>query len=390
MKITKVDIYAMKADAGALISNVMGIRIYTDEGIYGDGEVAAVNWTWSSHGMLRDLAWRLIGRDPFANEVLWDEFKYRTFWGQNGGSFWYAGVSAIDIALWDIKSKALNIPLYQLLGGKRRDKVRCYASQLQFGWGNKMVPAIKIEDYIRNTEAALKDGYDAIKIDFLTWDEDGRFLNDLDRKGVLPNKYVDLVARRVAAVRETCGPTVDIIMENHSATDTQSAMNLAKAVEPYNIYFFEEPQTPVYYNNRTLFEKIDLPIAHGERLYGRWEYLPFFQDGSISVIQPDLGNCGGITEVKKICDMAHIFDVGVQIHTCSTHLLTPPSVVLEACIPNFVIHEQHVNTLYPELRELTTKHYDCVNGYLDVPDEPGIGNEWSEKFLTCADKIVVE
>ena len=110
----------------------------------------------------------------------------------------------------------------------------------------------------------------------------------------------------------------------------------------------------------------------------------------MSVIQPDLGNGGGITEVKKVCDLAHVFDVGVQIHTCSTHLLTPPSIILEACIPNFVIHEQHVNTLFPDLRALTVKHYDCRNGYLTVPEEPGIGNEWSDFMLETADKLVIE
>ena len=390
MKITKVDIFSKRADAGAMISNVMGLRIHTDEGIYGDGEVAAIHWGWSSHGMIRDLANRLIGRDPLANEVLWDEFNYRTFWGQNGGAFWYAGVSAIDIALWDIKSKYLKVPLYQLLGGKKRDKLRAYASQLQFGWGPKMELAFTIDDYVRNTQKALDDGFDAIKIDFLTWDEEGRPLNELDRMGVLPPKYVDMVARRVAAVRETCGPDVDIIMENHCGTDTQSAMQLAHAVEPYNLYYFEEPQTPVSYNNRTLSRNIKQPISHGERVFGRWEYLKFFLDGSIGVIQPDLGNGGGITEVKKVCDLAHIFDIGVQIHTCSTHLLTPPSVSLEACLPNFVIHEQHVNTFFPELRALTVKHYDCKNGYVEVPEEPGIGNEWSELMLSTADKIVIE
>ena len=390
MKITKVELVNHQVQEGARIRNIVGLRIHTDAGIYGDGEVAAIHATWSAFGMIRDLANRLIGRDPFANEVLWDEFNYRTFWGQNGGAFWYAGVSAIDIALWDIKSKALNVPLYQLLGGKKRDKLRCYASQLQFGWGPHMEPASKIEDFVRNTKLALAEGYDAIKIDFFTLDEDGRPLNDLDRMGVLPPKYVDLVRRRVEAVRETCGPDVDIIMENHCGTDTQSAMQLAKAVEPYNLYYFEEPQTPVYYNNTTLSKKIEQPIAHGERIFGRWEYLPYFVNGSIGVIQPDLGNGGGITEIKKVCDLAHIFDIGVQIHTCASHLLTPPSLTIEAVIPNFVIHEQHVNTNFPELRKMTIKHFDPVNGYLDVPEEPGIGNEWSEEALATPNKVIFE
>ena len=105
-------------------SKVVGIRIYTDEGIYGDGEVAGIHATYGAFGVIKDMWPFISGKDPFDNEVLWDQLMLRTFWGQNGGAFWYSAVSAIDIALWDIKSKALNVPLYKLLGGKRRDKVR--------------------------------------------------------------------------------------------------------------------------------------------------------------------------------------------------------------------------------------------------------------------------
>ena len=152
-------------------SKVVGIRIYTDEGIYGDGEVAGIHATYGAFGVIKDMWPFISGKDPFDNEVLWDQLMLRTFWGQNGGAFWYSAVSAIDIALWDIKSKALNVPLYKLLGGKRRDKVRCYASQLQFGWGPIDSPAVTVQDYVDRAMLAIGDGYDAIKIDFLYWDE---------------------------------------------------------------------------------------------------------------------------------------------------------------------------------------------------------------------------
>ena len=159
-------------------SKVVGIRIYTDEGIYGDGEVAGIHATYGAFGVIKDMWPFISGKDPFDNEVLWDQLMLRTFWGQNGGAFWYSAVSAIDIALWDIKSKALNVPLYKLLGGKRRDKVRCYASQLQFGWGPIDSPAVTVQDYVDRARLALQDGYDAIKIDFLNWDEKGNILNE--------------------------------------------------------------------------------------------------------------------------------------------------------------------------------------------------------------------
>lgn len=368
----------------------VGIRIYTDEGIYGDGEVAGIHATHGSFGLIKDLWPVIAGKDPMDNEVLWDQMMLRTFWGQNGGAFWYAAVSAIDIALWDIRCKVLNVPLYRLLGGKRRDKVRCYASQIQFGWGSHHKNAITLDEFAANAKEAVAAGFDAVKVDVLNWDGEGKPLTELDRLGVLPPKIVDLYSDRIHTVREAIGPNVDLIIENHAGTNSQSAIQLAKAVEDCNIYFYEEPNTPVFYNNKYVRDNISLPLAHGERIFGRWEYLPYFVQNSLQVIQPDLGNCGGITETKKLCDLAYLFDVGVQIHTCASHLLTPPSVHLEACIPNFVIHEEHMRNLNPGNRELTTKFYEAKNGYMEVPEVVGIGNEWSEKALSSEEQITLK
>ena len=115
---------------------------------------------------------------------------------------------------------------------------------------------------------------------------------------------------------------MDIIIENHSFTDAQSAVQLAQAAEPYNIFYFEEPNTPDPQTSRYIRDNINIPIANGERIYTRWQYKQYFQDGTIQVAQPDLGTCGGITEVKKICDMAYAYDVAVQIHACGSPLNT--------------------------------------------------------------------
>jgi len=395
MKITKAEVFTttfnrMPDDAPPKNNRVVGCRLYTDEGIYGDGEVAGIHATYGAMGLIKDMVPRIIGMDPADNEVIFDHLMLHTFWGQNGGAFWYAAVSAIDIALWDIKSKAANIPIYKFLGGKRRDKIRAYASQLQFGWGSFDTPAKKPEDFAAYARKAVKEGYDAVKVDFFALDENGNPFTDLERFGLLSARYVDMFVGRVAAVREAVGPYVDLIIENHAGTNSQSAIQLADAVEKYNIFFFEEPGTPTPYNNRYIKNNISIPIAHGERIYGRWEYLPYFNDGSIQVIQPDLGNCGGLTETKKLCDLAYLFDVGVQIHTCSTHLLTPPSIMLEASIPNFVIHEQHMRSMNQGNMALTTKTFFPNNGYFDVPDGPGLGIEWSEKALSVPEKYVIE
>ena len=384
MKITKVDIIRHdynRDKAGKKVSTIVGCRVYTDEGIYGDGEVAGIHANWGSYGVIRDLAKLLIGKNPLYNEAIWEICHKRTFWGQNGGAFFLSGLAALDMALWDIKGKYFNVPLYLLLGGKVRDKLRCYASQLQFGWGPEDTPATKPEDFARNAKLALADGYDAIKVDFFTLDENGAALTEIQREGLLPPKYVEMVKERVAATREAVGPYVDIIMENHCATNVQSAIQLSQAVEEYNIYYFEEPNTPNPMNTRFLKENINMPIAHGERVFGRWEYLPYFMNGSVQLIQPDMGNLGGITETKKICDLAYIFDVGVQLHTCASHLMTPPSIHLEAAIPNFVIHEQHMRSLNPANQSYTNKIFLPKNGYFEIPEDPGAGIEWNDKAM---------
>ena len=123
-------------------------------------------------------------------------------------------------------------------------------------------------------------------------------------------------------MREAVGPIVDIIMENHSFTDALSAVQLAQAVEKYNIFYFEEPNTPTPKTSRYLKEKINIPLANGERLYTRWQYAECFEDMTIQVAQPDIGNTGGLTEAKKICDMAHVYDVSVEAHVCATPFST--------------------------------------------------------------------
>lgn len=175
---------------------------------------------------------------------------------------------------------------------------------------------------------------------------------------------------------------VDII----SQTDALSSIQIAHAIEPYNIFLFEEPSTPTPKITKYIKDNIKQPLAHGERIYARWQYAPYFEEESIQVIQPDLGNCGGITEVKKICDMAATYDVGVQVHVCGSYLMTPAALHLEAVIPNFVIHECHVNTTFTDSRFFTNKLFDPVNGYYEVPDDPGIGVEWSEFALNCEEQ----
>ena len=405
MKVTKIDVMALhsskemketKPGQDADWSNIpwrpVVCRIYPDEGIYGDGEAAMAYGSAApgAFGMLQELAHMVVGLDPMNTEPIWEKIYKQTFWGQNGGPVFFAALSALDMALWDIKGKKFNVPLYVLLGGKFRDKLRTYASQLQFGWGTSLKPALTPEDYAENARRAVEEGYNCVKIDFFTFDEQGNTFTEEQRTGLLKPEYVNLVENRVKAVREAIGPNVDIIMENHSFLDAMSAVQIGRRVEKYNIFCYEEPNTPSPKTTKYVADNIQIPIANGERIYTRWQYAPFFENMSIHMIQPDVGTCGGVSETKKICDMAHAYDVGVQVHTCASPLCTAAALHIEASIPNFVIHEHHVYNLQEFNKNLCIYDYQPQNGYYEVPELPGLGNELSEYALTHCDKITIE
>lgn len=398
MKITKVDVLLVTT-ANPIWRPIL-CRIHTDEGIYGDGEaaVAYISSQTAAFGMIQDLARFIIGMDPLQNEVIWDKLYKTTFWGQNGGPVVFAGISALDIALWDIKGKFFNAPLHVLLGGKRRDKLRAYASQLQFGWEMDWpeaitgIPQRSAQDYANVCKKAMAEGYDAVKIDFFTFDKTGegsQQFTEEERTRLIKPYYLNMIEERLIAIREACGPDLDIIIENHSFPDAQGAVQIGQMAEKYRIMYFEEPNTPTPYMQKYIADKVNIPQASGERIYSRWQYVPYFENKSLQVIQPDIGNCGGLTEAKKICDMAYTYDISVQAHVCATPLSTSVALHLEAVIPNFVIHEHHVNNRCIFNYGLAKYNPQPEKGYIAVPNEPGIGNEITEQAYRQAQVVVI-
>lgn len=358
-------------------------RIHTDEGIFGDGEacVAFGKGSSAAYGMLRDMAGMIIGDDPMNTEAIWHKLYTKSTWGLNGGPIVFAAMSALDTALWDIKGKALNTPVYKLLGGECRNKIRAYASQLQHGWrplDHKVVEfetTVDTDDLKRCAEVAMQEGFDAVKVDFLELQEGGQRMPAEKQDTVVGPEILALAEKRMAAVREVVGPEVSIIVEAHAHNSATGAVQIANALEKYGVFYYEEPNTPNPTTARYIAEHTNVPLASGERIYTRWQYAPYFADGSLRVIQPDIGTSGGFTETKKICDMAHCFDVSVQPHVCGTHLSTSVALQLEAVIPNFAIHEYNSN-LRAMCQDGITKYAPApVHGYFELPDEPGIGNE---------------
>ncbi len=397
MKITSVDVIALETDPGCGTRCVFA-QVNTDEGISGLGEAAVAICTGAPavFELIRDLAPLVIGMDPEENEVIWEKLFKSSFWGQGNGAVFMGGIAAIDIALWDIKAKAVKKPLYKLLGGKQRPKLRTYASQLQFGWGKPSFTPWKVESgepefYREGALKAVSEGYDAIKINFLRFDRQGVAIPSKNTIGHLSRELMKLAEQRLAATRDAVGPDVDIILENHAMTDASTAIQFAKMAEPYDIMFLEEGATPL---NPDVFRRIadntSIPLATGERTYTRWGFKPFFDNQSLTVIQPDIGNCGGITECKKICDMAYIYDVGVQTHVCSSPLSVAISLHFEAALPHFVIHEHHIGNALPSIAAQCIHDYQPKNGYFEIPELPGIGNELSADALKKAKIVTVK
>jgi L-alanine-DL-glutamate epimerase-like enolase superfamily enzyme len=394
MKVTRVEIMDLEMPAGVAAWHPVLVRVHTDEGLTGLGEVGLAYGIGHSAGaaMVKNLAEAfLLGADPFKTERLWDLMYRNTFWAQGGGPVVFGGMSALDMALWDIKGKALGLPVYQLLGGKTNEApLRTYASQIQFGWSEARQVLTTPEQYAAVARQVVAEGYDCVKLDPVIFDEQGR-RNVMDLRGALPQEKVHLFYNRVAAVREAVGPNVDIILELHSFLGAASGVQLGQAWEELGCFYYEEP-TP--YNNAAahnhVARNVRIPMAAGERLYTRWGYRDYLEAGSLAVIQPDLALVGGITEGKKICDYAQTYDATVQMHICGSPVATAAALQMEAAIPNFLIHEHHTNALKPYNRELCVQDYQPVGGRFTVPDEPGLGIALNEDVVRRSPWMVVE
>ena len=253
------------------------------------------------------------------------------------------------------------------------------------------------KDYYRVVKEAVDEGYDAVKIDPVFAPTEPASMGDVmatqgtQIRGCYREHDLKRSVERIAAAREAGGPDMDIIVEIHSLLDANTSAELGKALEPYRIMYYEEPTMPC---NADMFkhikEKSGLPLATGERSYTRWGFRQFFEDRTLNVIQPDLANTGGITETKKICDMAQVYDIGVQIHVCGGPIATAAALQLEATIPNFVIHEEHNANLTSAFVKGGKYYYAPKDGYYTVPELPGIGQEMSDFYIANAKKVVIE
>jgi len=369
MKIVAARIYLIDIDGRRPVL----VELLTDEGIsgVGDASVAYGASATAAAGMVKDLAEAFVlGKDPFRIEAIWSEMYDHSFWAKGGGPIVFAGMSAIEQALWDIKGKALGVPVYEMLGGKVRERARVYAN----GWSFRCHTP---DEFARAAERVVKDGYTALKLYPLASprpdDPHGRIrhvsLRSIDREAE------DLAVARVRAVRDAVGPDVDILLDMSAELTTDAVIRIGQRMAEFDIFFFEEPVDP--FDIRALkkvSQRLDMPIAVGERLYTRYGFRPVMEAHAADILQPDIGNTGGIMETKKIAAMAEVYNMRIQPHTCSSPVATAAALQLDACIPNFIIQELYPYRV-PEHFQIVdhAPEWDVQNGYLPIPDRPGLG-----------------
>ncbi len=393
MKIKSIDIIIIESVLGEAFCPIY-TRIHTDEGIYGIGEagMAILNGSKAVFSMLKDYVPLLIGRNPLDINVIWDDLFRNTFWAMSNGPVVMSAISALDTALWDIKAKSMGVPLYQALGGKYRDKIHAYASQLHFSWGGQDFNRIgDIEAYRESALKAKEQGYDAVKVNFLAMDEKGVINSNYSLKNCLPPQMLRNAENRIRAVREIMGDDANIIAENNGNTDINTAIQFSHMAEPYNIMYLEEPCMPLSADNyREVAMSTSIPLAGGERIFTRWGFKPFIESHALSIAQPDVGNCGGVSEFMKIGSMCQLYDISIQSHACNSPVSVAVALHVEAAVPNFMIHEHHITNTFDKVRQMGIYDYQPVNGYISVPELPGIGQDLSDYALRHATIVTVK
>ena len=348
-------------------TNWLFVRIDTDAGISGWGEGSLQYKDAALEAEILDFGKFLEGKDPRRIDWIWSSLYRRVTWA--GGPISMSAISAIDLALWDLKAKSLEIPVWELAGGMHRDKVRVYAN----GWFEDLseaVPGVPAETVARqaspqlHAEAALRlrdAGWTALK--FYPFGGPQTITPQRIRHGI------DLVK----AVRDAVGPDMEIGIDVRARLDPWSAGRVAQQLEQFNIAWMEEPI--LYDNIEAMAEfarSVNVPVSTGEQLYNRWEFRPLLATNTVRMIQPDICHCGGFSETRKIANMAETYYVPVAPHNSNGPISTLASLHLDMSIPNAFMQEIFVSFI-ERYQEVLTNPIDISDGHATVPSGPGWG-----------------
>jgi galactonate dehydratase len=337
------------------------LKVCTDNGVEGIGEAYSVGPDEATVAAIHDFESWLIGENPLNVERLWQKMYYFTRFP--GGSVVNSAISGIEHCLWDIIGKVYGVPIHGLLGGQCRDKIRIYESAVG------ETPEELAENAAKLVE---RYGYTALKIS----------PHNRNYAVMSENSILDEAEARIKAVREAVGESVDIGVDAHARIfEPIKAVQLAKSLEPHRPFFLEEPLRPENVDALVkVAAHVNIPIATGEQLYTKWEFRELLEKQAADIIQPDVCCVGGILELKKIAAMAEAYYVSVAPHNPMSPLATAINVQLAACIPNFLVLEQHPADKPPR-SEVLKEPLKIESGYYQVPTKPGIGVELNEKIF---------
>ncbi|MER9106289.1 galactonate dehydratase [Mesorhizobium sp. M0848] len=340
------------------------LKIETDAGVTGWGEPVVEGRALTVEAAVKELGDYLIGKDPRLIEDHWTVMHRGGFY--RGGPILMSAIAGIDQALWDIKGKALGVPVHELLGGKLRDTIKVYS------WIGGDRPA----EVAAGAKEMVARGFLALK---MNGTEELQIVDSHDK--------IDAAVERVAMVREAVGPNIGIAVDFHGRVHRPMARALVKELEPYRLMFIEEP---VLSENREALKEIaalgSTPIALGERLYSRWDFKSVFEEGVVDIIQPDLSHAGGITECRKIAAMAEAYDVAVAPHCPLGPIALAACLQLDAVSYNCFIQEQSLGIHYNAANDLldyaaNKDVFRYEDGYVAIPDGPGLGVEIDEEYV---------
>ncbi|MGB1892953.1 MAG: galactonate dehydratase [Candidatus Latescibacterota bacterium] len=341
--------------------NYTFVKVETDEGVYGLGEFGITWREQAGLGAIEHMKRHLIGLDPLNIEWIWQLLFRGDFFP--GGRINSAAISAIDIALWDIKGKALNQPVYMLLGGRMRDKVVCYK-----GIGGR-TPA----DSARSARRRVDQGWQFLR------------LSVVDRDGILePRTAVRDSVAHFAAVREEVGPEIEIVIDYHTRLDPPDAIKLGRELEPYDPFFLEDPlrcENPQTY--RQIRQHVSTPLAVGEHYATKWEFRQMIEEELLDYARIDLCIVGGLTEARKIANWCETHYIKIVPHNPLGPVSAAACLHLDLACDNFAVQEAGL-VGDPVMEDLFPLQVPYENGYLLPPQSPGLGIEFNEEVAQAS------
>lgn len=349
MKITKLEVIHV-------IPRWSFLKVYTDEGIIGWGEAIVEGRSRTVEMAIKELEPQLIGQDPRRIEHLWQSMYRGTFY--RGGPVLTSAISGIEQALWDILGKSLNVPISQLLGGSVRERIRMY------GHIGGDTPASAHQ----SAKKAVESGFTIVKTG----------ISQPARMMETP-AWINTEIERFEAIRDAIGPDVDLAIDFHGRVGPALAIRIAKELErkQINPVFIEEPCLPENVDAMvTIARSTSIPVATGERLFSKWAFREVLEKQAAAIVQPDLAHCGGILEGKKIAVLAETYFAGFAPHNPLGPINLAASLNVSATVPNFLAQE-HVTLGVGYLK----KPFEVKNGYIDVPQGPGLGIEIDEEAI---------